>query len=118
MIAGRQTMLRYAAGMVIFISCSALLIRAQQSGQVAWFEKVRIKPGEVEKFETTLKRHWTWHEKQGETWSYCEQRSDTLGNGDHGSCYTRSEHDVRSACTHRDARRAQPYDTAQWPAAL
>jgi hypothetical protein len=66
--------------MVIFISCSALLIRAQQSGQVAWFEKVRIKPGEVEKFETTLKRHWTWHEKQGETWSYFVWSVDTGKN--------------------------------------
>ena len=36
----------------------------------------------------------------------------------YGSCYTGSEHDVRSECTHRDARRARPYDTAQWPAAL
>src|SRR5258708_13191124 len=39
-----------------------------------------------------------------------EQRSDTLGNGDHGSCYTRLGHDVRSGCTHRNARRAQPYE--------
>ena len=30
-----------------------------------------------------------------------EQQSDTLGNGDHGGCYMRSEHGVRSGCTHR-----------------
>jgi hypothetical protein len=80
MTASRQTTLRYAAGMVIFLSCSALLICAQQAGQVAYFEKVRIKPGEVEKYETTLKRHWTWHEKQGETWSYFVWLVDTGKN--------------------------------------
>jgi hypothetical protein len=80
MIAGRQTMLRYAAGIVIFISCSALLLWAQQAADVAYFEQVRIKPGEVEKYETTLKRHWTWHEKQGETWSYFVWSVDTGKN--------------------------------------
>src|SRR6516225_6500903 len=30
----------------------------------------------------------------------------------------RWEHDVRNACTHRDDRREQQYDTAQWLAAL
>jgi hypothetical protein len=54
MTASGQTMLRYAAGMVTFISCSALLTCAQQAGQVAYFEKVHIKPGEVEKYEATL----------------------------------------------------------------
>jgi hypothetical protein len=72
-------MLKYAAGMVI-ISCSALLICAQQAGHVTFIEKVRIKPGETEKFETTLKRHWTWHEKQGETWSYFVWLVDTGKN--------------------------------------
>ena len=33
-----------------------------------------------------------------------EQRSDTLGNGDHGSCYTRSEHDVRSRTPPRNGQ--------------
>jgi hypothetical protein len=80
MIAGRQTMLRYAAGIVTFISCSALLLWAQQAAHVAYFEQVRIKPGEVEKYETTLKRHWTWHEKQGETWSYFVWSVDTGRN--------------------------------------
>ena len=80
MIAGRQTMLRYAAGIVTFISCSALLLWAQQAAHVAYFEQVRIKPGEVEKYETTLKRHWTWHEKQGETWSYFVWSVDTGKN--------------------------------------
>ena len=37
---------------------------------VAYFEAVRIKPGEVEKYENALKRHWAWHEKRGETWNY------------------------------------------------
>jgi len=73
-------MLRYAPGIVTFISCSALLLWAQQAAHVAYFEQVRIKPGEVEKYETTLKRHWTWHEKQGETWSYFVWLVDTGKN--------------------------------------
>src|ERR1700740_1054007 len=47
-----------------------------------------------------------------------EQRSDTSGNGDRGSCYRRWGHDVRSAYTHRDARRVRRYDTGEWPAVL
>jgi hypothetical protein len=73
-------MLRYAAGFVTLISCATLLICAQQTAHVAWFEQVRIKPGEVEKYETTLKRHWAWHEKQGETWSYFVWSVDTGKN--------------------------------------
>src|SRR6516165_12499551 len=47
-----------------------------------------------------------------------ELRSDTSGNGGHGSCCTRWGHDVRSGCTHRDGRRVRRYGSAQWPAAL
>jgi hypothetical protein len=80
MTARGQTMLRYAAVIATFIGCSALLIWAQQAAQVAYFEQVHIKSGEVEKYETTLKRHWTWHEKQGETWSYFVWSVDTGKN--------------------------------------
>jgi hypothetical protein len=43
---------------------------AQDGADVAYIEMLRVKPGESAKFETTLKRHWGWHDKQGETWSY------------------------------------------------
>jgi dihydrofolate reductase len=47
---------------------------------VAYIEMVHVKPGNSEKFETTLKRHWGWHEKQGETWSYLVWTVDTGKN--------------------------------------
>ena len=73
-------MLKYTAGIVV--SCLALLLvlGAQQTARVAYFEQVRIKPGEVEKYEKTLKRHWAWHQRQGETWSYFVWSTDTGKN--------------------------------------
>jgi quinol monooxygenase YgiN len=43
---------------------------AQPHGNVAYFELLRINPGQESKFEETLKRHWAWHARQGETWKY------------------------------------------------
>lgn len=47
---------------------------------VAYVHTVLVKPGESEKFEATLRRHWGWHEKQGETWSYLVWTVDTGKN--------------------------------------
>jgi len=62
--------LRFATCIVILICCFVLSGWAQQTADVAYFEMVRVKPGDNEKFETTMKRHWAWHQKRGETWSY------------------------------------------------
>ena len=62
--------LRFSAWILFSIFCVATQVRAQEATDVAYFEMVRIKPGNQEQFETTLKRHWGWHEKMGETWTY------------------------------------------------
>lgn len=50
---------------------------AQQSTEVAYFETVQVKPGTEAQFEATLKRHWDWHKKQGERWTYFVWTIDT-----------------------------------------
>ena len=70
--------LSFAAWIVISISLFAPMGWAQ--ADVAYFEMVRVKPGNEEQFETTLKRHWVWHEKMGETWSYFVWSVDTGKN--------------------------------------
>jgi hypothetical protein len=72
--------LRFATWIVILICCFAPSGRTQQTADVAYIEMVHVKPGNSEKFETTLKRHWGWHEKQGETWSYLVWTVDTGKN--------------------------------------
>lgn len=47
-----------------------LVAFAQQRRDVAYIERLRVKPGTEEQFETTQKRHWEWHRKQGEMWNY------------------------------------------------
>jgi len=69
--------LRFATWIVVSICCFALSERTQQTADVAYIEMVRVKLGDREKFETTLKRHWGWHERQGETWSYLVWTVDT-----------------------------------------
>jgi len=71
---------RFATCIVILICCFGPSARTQQTPDVAYIETVRVKPGENEKFETTLKRHWGWHEKQRETWSYLVWAVDTGKN--------------------------------------
>ena len=63
-------MRQFVSGIVILFCFFASFGWPQQAANVAYIENVRVKPGDVEKFETALKRHWTWHEKQGENWSY------------------------------------------------
>jgi hypothetical protein len=72
--------LRFAAWIVILICCFVPLGWAQQTADVAYFEMVRVKPGDNKKFETTMKRHWAWHEKRGETWNYFVWTVDTGKN--------------------------------------
>ena len=59
-----------ATWVVISTCCVALSQTVQRTADVAYLETVCVKPGNNVKFENTLKRHWRWHEKQGETWSY------------------------------------------------
>jgi hypothetical protein len=48
----------------------AIAVFAQGSGEVAYFHLNRIKPGMTARYETTRKRHWLWHKRLGDTWSY------------------------------------------------
>lgn len=43
---------------------------AQGSGEIAYFHLNRVKPGMTVQYETTRKRHWLWHKRLGDTWSY------------------------------------------------
>ena len=69
---GTSQVIRFAfmGGIMVLVCCFASFVWAQQAADVTYFESVRVKPVDVEKYETTLKHHWTWHEKQGEKWSY------------------------------------------------
>jgi hypothetical protein len=83
MTANEPVTLRFAAWIVILICCFVPSGWAQQradAADVAYFEMVRFKPGDNEKFETTMKRHWAWHEKRGETWNYFVWTVDTGKN--------------------------------------
>ena len=83
-----------------------LLVLQNQWGQLAGKCEDHMHVARRKKFSATLLRS-----------NVREHRSDTSGNADFGrSC--RRWRDVRSECTHRDARRARRCDTAQWPAAL
>ena len=55
--------LRFTTWILISVCCVATLGKAQETADVAYFEMVRVKPGDNEKFEDTLKRHWIWHQK-------------------------------------------------------
>jgi hypothetical protein len=71
---------RFATWIVISTWWVAPSGKAQQTADVGYFETVRVRPGDNEKFENTLKRHWGWHEKQGETWTYLVWTVDTGKN--------------------------------------
>jgi len=43
---------------------------AQSSGRIAYFHLNRVKPSMAAQFETARKRHWLWHQKMGDTWSF------------------------------------------------
>jgi len=60
----KNTLLSLTLGLV------ATLAHPQQKGDIAYLEIVHVKPGTEEQFEATLKRHWGWHTKMGEQWSY------------------------------------------------
>lgn len=46
-------------------------VQAQHArSEVADIEVVNIKPGMTEQFEATQKRHWEWHKRQGDKWSW------------------------------------------------
>jgi len=55
----------------------ASLAWAQNAGDIAYIEQVRVKANNEEQFDATLKRHWGWHTKQGEKWTYFVWTVDT-----------------------------------------
>lgn len=75
-----QMTLRTTAWILLSISFFVPWARAQRAADVAYIEMVRVKPGSEQTFETTLKRHWGWHEKMGEKWAYFVWSVDTGKN--------------------------------------
>jgi hypothetical protein len=43
---------------------------AQSSGDIAYFHVNRVKSGMTAQYETARKRHWVWHQKLQDTWSF------------------------------------------------
>ena len=43
---------------------------AQGSGEIAYFHVNRVKPGMTAQYEAARKRHWVWHQKMADTWSF------------------------------------------------
>ena len=43
---------------------------AQSSGDIAYFHVNRAKPSLTVQYETARKRHWVWHQKMKDTWSF------------------------------------------------
>jgi hypothetical protein len=43
---------------------------AQSPGEIAYLHLNRVKPGMTTQYESTRKRHWLWHKKLGDTWSF------------------------------------------------
>ena len=42
----------------------------QSSRDIAYFHVNRVKPSMTVQYEAARKRHWTWHQKMGDTWAY------------------------------------------------
>jgi hypothetical protein len=43
---------------------------SQSSEDIAYFHLNRVKPSMTVQYETARKRHWVWHQKMGDTWSF------------------------------------------------
>jgi len=43
---------------------------AQIPGEIAYLHLNRVKPGMATQYEATRKRHWQWHKRLGDSWSY------------------------------------------------
>ena len=48
----------------------ATTVLAQSSGYIAYFHVNRVKPSMTAQYETARKRHWVWHQKMQDTWSF------------------------------------------------
>jgi hypothetical protein len=59
----------YAFVYAVFLAVATPAV-AQHPGGVAYLHLNRVKPGMTTQYETTRKRHWLWHKRLGDTWSY------------------------------------------------
>jgi uncharacterized protein (TIGR02246 family) len=55
-------------GLCLFGAVSTSM--AQSSDEIAYFHVNRAKPGMTGQYETARKRHWIWHQKMQDRWSY------------------------------------------------
>lgn len=61
--------MRFNAVAIVVLSIASTSV-AQGSGDIAYFHVNRAKPSETLQYETARKRHWIWHQKMKDTWSY------------------------------------------------
>jgi hypothetical protein len=55
---------------VLVVLCAGVQARAQEKpDRLAWIEDIKAKPGMEAQLEEGGKKHFTWHKKQGDTWS-------------------------------------------------
>ena len=55
-------------GVILFAVATPALV--QSPGEIAYLHLNRVKSGMTTQYETTRKRHWLWHKRLGDTWSY------------------------------------------------
>ncbi len=55
---------------VTIATASAAQNAPQRSGDIAYFHVNKAKPGMTAQYETARKRHWVWHQKMKDTWSF------------------------------------------------
>lgn len=53
----------------IFLTIATLAV-AQSPGEIAYFHLNRVKPGMTTQYEATRKKHWLWHKRLGDTWTF------------------------------------------------
>ena len=55
---------------VVALACIGVSVRAEEKpDRLAWIEHVKAKPDMEAQLEEAGKKHFTWHKRQGDTWS-------------------------------------------------
>ncbi len=67
---GLETAVRFHVPICAIFLIASTVAAAQQPGDIAYIHLNRVKPGMTTQYETTRKRHWLWHKKLGDTWSF------------------------------------------------
>ena len=95
---------------------------AQSSGDIAYFHVNRAKPSMAAQYEAARKRHWVWHQKMKDTWSYhvwqivSGEASGTYMVGSFGHSWTEMDESDQKVGGEEDdpAARVEPYLDGEW----